>query len=181
MKLAATGWKGILEPRKIVRAPRAAALRGVQPARQVPPCGSPATCSLPESRAAPGRPVRGAAFSGSRGAAASQHQACSRESGSPAHSDGGDSSSPSIGLRSASLPARKIAPALPCSPGREQRGVCGLVGGARGRQANQRLCLHAPPCSLSPGQHPVAGPDGFIFPRRKRTNAVDNCSGTADK
>lgn len=147
MKLAATGWKGILEPRKIVRAPRAAALRGVQPARQVPPCGSPATCSLPESRAARGRPVRGAAFSGSRGAAASQHQACSRESGSPAHSDGGDSSSPSIGLRSASLPARKIAPALPCSPGREQRG--GLRAG-RGspRAASESKALPPRPSVL---------------------------------
>lgn len=57
----------------------------------------------------------------------------------------------------------KSRPPPLCSPGREQRGVCGLVGGAGGRQANQRLCLHAPPCSLPPGQHPVAGTDGFIF------------------
>lgn len=46
--------------------------------------------------------------------------------------------------------------------------------GERHQRPLRRLCL-------PPGQHSVMDIDGFIFLGTQRTNAVDNCSGTADK
>lgn len=177
-RLAAAGREGILEPQGS-GAPRGAARTAGAPWRKpgyLQPAGVPGgTCQSGERCSV-----------GPRGPSASQHQV---------GSGSGESSSPERVRRrrqpkSCSLPALRFSsrsenrprPALRRELPQEGGGwVWGDAGGAGGRKANRRLCLHTPSCSLPPGQHPVAGIDGFIFPRRKRTNAVDNCSGTADK
>lgn len=131
-------------------------------------------CGVPSGT----RAVWGETLSGSLRLATAQHQGCSRER----------TRLKSTCLPSASLPAQKITPALSAegaAPARDQLGgggVCRLGGGEKGCRANQRLCLHAPSEGApSGGQHPSLALMVSFSPRRKRTNAVDNCSGTADK
>ena len=158
-------------------------LHGVQPTGRLPPCGSLATCSLP--RGAPGESGEDGSV-GPRGRSECRTSAPSLLPGQGAalsQQDPGETAQVHLpALRLSSCSENHPCPALQRELPQEvtATGSEGWWGQPR-EKANQRLCPHAPECSLLPGQHPVPGMDGFIFPRRKRTNAVDNCSETADK
>lgn len=130
--------------------------------RQLLPCGSRATCSLPGARESGGRGTR---LLGSCGAAPPPHQACPQERGIREPERPVRLQKP-IRLTSTCLVAQKIS-TLPCSarllPKEDLgEGVHGWWGEER-EKANQRHCLWAPTCSLLPGQRPVAAIDGSFF------------------